>query len=146
MKSRTPIRIRHAESSASVEQCLPVLLELRPHLTATECRLRLRRQMTAGYRLVALRRRSQVEAVAGYRILENLAWDRFLYVDDLVTRARSRNQGLGHQLLTWILAEARKLGCAELHLDSGVEKYSAHGFYLKHRLHILAHHFACRLQ
>jgi GNAT superfamily N-acetyltransferase len=146
MNKRGPLRIRRAQDETSVERCVPVLLELRPHLTPADCRRRVLRQMAAGYRLATLERDGQIEAVAGYRLLENLAWNRFLYVDDLVTRSASRDQGLGKRLLTWLLREARRLECAELHLDSGVQRHAAHGFYLRHRLHIVAHHFARVLQ
>jgi len=146
MTPSVPIRIRRVQDNATLERCLPVLRELRPHLSRTECRQRLKRQIAGGYCLVGLDRGGQVEAVAGYRTLENLAWGSFLYVDDLVTRTHSRDQGLGKRLMTWLRREARKLGCAEIHLDSGVHRYAAHGFYLKHRLHIIAHHFACRLE
>ena len=48
---------------------------------------------------------------------------------------------LGWRLFDWLLAEARREGCEQLHLDSGVQRYEAHGFYLKNRLHITSHHF-----
>ena len=79
--------------------------------------------------------------MAGFRIAECLAWGRFLYVDDLVTARSVRFRGYGQRLFDWLLAEARREGCEQLHLDSGVQRYEAHGFYLKNRLHITSHHF-----
>ena len=76
-----------------------------------------------------------------FRSAECLAWGRFLYVDDLVTARSVRFRGYGQQLFDWLLAEARREGCEQLHLDSGVQRYEAHGFYLKNRLHITSHHF-----
>ena len=43
------------------------------------------------------------------------------------------------------LAWARKRECAELHLDSGVQRFGAHRFYLNHRMDITSHHFAIQL-
>ena len=46
--------------------------------------------------------------VAGFRILHSLAWGRFCYVDDLVTDEQSRSEGLGAELMDWLLAFARE--------------------------------------
>jgi hypothetical protein len=53
--------------------------------------------------------------------------------------------GLGGRLLEWLLAHARAQGCVQLHLDSGVQRFGAHRFYLAHRLDITSHHFATRI-
>jgi hypothetical protein len=73
-----------------------------------------------------------VAAVAGYRVLENLVYGRFLYVDDLVTRAESKRNGFSGLLFDWLLKEARKERCAAVALDSGVQRFEAHRFYLRH--------------
>ena len=46
-------------------------------------------------------------------------------------------------LLDWLIEEARRLGCGQLHLDSGVgpDREDAHRLYLNKRLRISAHHF-----
>ena len=62
-------------------------------------------------------------------------------VDDRVNARSVRFRGYGQRLFDWLLAEARREGCEQLHLDSGVQRYEAHGFYLKNRLHITSHHF-----
>jgi hypothetical protein len=47
----------------------------------------------------------------------------------------------------WLLAEARRLGCDELHLDSGVgaDRTDAHRLYLNQGMRISAHHFGIKL-
>ena len=67
--------------------------------------------------------------MAGCRIGENLAWGRFLYIDDLVTLPAYRSRGHGARLLQWLRDFAEREGCAQIHLDSGAEKKSAHRFY-----------------
>lgn len=142
MKPSVQRRVVRVADEATLERCLPVLLELRPRLRAAECRKQIHRQRLDGYALVALEQDGQILAVGGYRVLENLAWGKFLYVDDLVTRKDAQDRGHGQRLIQWLVREARRLGCGALHLDSGVQRFAAHGFYLKHRLHIVAHHFA----
>ena len=106
-------------------------------------------QRLEGYRLVGAfdAEEPAAAAVAGFREGNNLAWGHFLYVDDLATRPEFRRRGLGTALLVWLAREAARLGCDELHLDSGVqlERADAHRLYLNSGLVITAHHFARRL-
>ena len=87
----------------------------------------------------------EVVAVAGYRVTELLAWGKTLYVDDLATGSTRRGSGYGSRLFDWLLDEARRQGCAELHLDSGVHRFDAHRFYLQKGMDITSHHFAIKL-
>ena len=56
--------------------------------------------MNSGYRLAFVQDTDGVVAVAGFRVGENLAWGRFLYVDDLVTLPSHRSKGYGAKLLS----------------------------------------------
>jgi GNAT superfamily N-acetyltransferase len=142
MKTEKP-RIICAQTDEEILRCFPVMAELRPHLVESEFVGRIRRQQAqAGYQLVFLEADGAVKAVAGYRVAECLWVGKFFYVDDLVSAANARFQGFGQQLFDWLLARAREEGCRQFHLDSGVQRFEAHGFYLKNRLHIVAHHFS----
>lgn len=121
--------------------------ELRPHWDDADAFVRQvdELQRPAGYRLVGAfgSDEARADAVAGFRLVDNLAWGRHLYVDDLSTRASARRTGLGRRLLGWLHEEAVRLGCAEVHLDSGVgpARHDAHRLYLGARYSISAHHF-----
>jgi len=135
-----------AETDDQILRCFPVMAELRPHLAERDFVARVRRQQKeSGYRLLFREEAGDVRAVAGFRMAEFLSWGRILYVDDLVTAATARSRGHGEQLLTWLAAHARAAGCAELHLDSGVQRFAAHRFYLRQRMDITCHHFALKL-
>lgn len=99
----------------------------------------------AGYRLVGafVPGREQAAAVAGFRTGNNLAWGYHLYVDDLSTAPDARRQGYAGALLEWLVDEGRRLGCAQLHLDSGTgpQRFDAHRLYHGHGLAISSHHF-----
>ena len=43
----------------------------------------------------------------------------------------------------WLVDEGRRLGCGQLHLDSGTgpERFDAHRLYHDHGLAIYSHHF-----
>jgi len=106
-----------------------------------------KRQQKDGYTLAFLEDEGKIRTVAGFRILENLPWGKFMYVDDFVTDETSRAKGYGKKLFDWLVKYANKHKCGELHLDSGVwkERYDAHRFYHNNRLNIVAHHFARKL-
>jgi GNAT superfamily N-acetyltransferase len=76
-----------------------------------------------------------------------LAWGRYLYVDDLSTLPEARRRGHGRRLLDWLTEEARRQGCDQLHLDSGVgpDRIDAHRLYFNTGLAITSFHFARRL-
>jgi GNAT superfamily N-acetyltransferase len=103
-------------------------------------------QRPEGYRLVGRFANScrDAVAVAGFRVGHSLAWGRFLYVDDLCTLPASRRQGHARALLDWLLDEAGRLCCDQLHLDSAVgpQRADAHRLYLNARMVIAGHHFA----
>lgn len=140
------MNIRIAESDEEITGCFAVMSELRPHLGEAEFLGRVRRQQEiAGYELVFLEEGGEVRAVAGVRISECLAWGRFMYVDDLVTQGGERSLGHGQRLFDWLLGHAARRGCAEFHLDSGVQRFGAHRFYLRNRMEIVAHHFGLKL-
>ncbi|MGI8918066.1 MAG: GNAT family N-acetyltransferase [Pyrinomonadaceae bacterium] len=134
-----------AKSDQDILSCFNVMVELRPHLKRDEFVTRIKRQQEdAGYELASLTA-GTVKAVAGFRISECLAWGKFLYVDDLVSGSSDRSQGYGGILFDWLVAYAREAGCGEFHLDSGVQRFDAHRFYLRSRMAIEAHHFGLKL-
>ncbi|MEY4484422.1 MAG: hypothetical protein RL693_1874 [Verrucomicrobiota bacterium] len=135
----------HAGSDETLQRCHAVMVQLRTHLSLPEFTDQVQRQQLTGYRLAYVERAGSIVAVAGYRIQENLAWGRHLYVDDLVTDEAQRSSGAGSALFDYLVQIARENGCRELHLDSGVQRFGAHRFYLAKRMDITSHHFARKL-
>lgn len=103
-------------------------------------------QRPQGYRLAGAFEGSLPDAVAvaGFRIAHSISWGRFLYVDDLSTLPTARRRGHARRLLDWLVEEARRSGCGQLHLDSGVgpERADAHRLYRNAGLQVSAYHFA----
>jgi len=135
-----------ATTDPEILSCFPVMLQLRPHLVESEFVDRIRRQQKEGYMLAFLADNGRVQSVAGFRIQECLYSGRFLYVDDLATDASTRSKGYGTQLFQWLVDHARKNGCEALRLDSGVQRFAAHRFYLANRMEIACHHFSLKLK
>ena len=140
-------RVALAFEDREIQGCYNVMAELRPHVRPEEFLPRVRRQMgDAGYRLAFLSDGGEVKAVAGFRVSECLAWGKFLYVDDLVSKGGERSKGYGGELFDWLVEYARREGCEQFHLDSGVQRFAAHRFYLLKRMAIEAHHFGMKLK
>lgn len=139
------MNIHIATSDCEIAACYPVMQALRPHIAEDEFLARVRSQEKMGYRLAFVEQAVSVVAVAGFRIGENLAWGRFLYVDDLVTLPTQRSNGFGAGLLSWLRDFAVTQGCTQMHLDSGIQREDAHRFYAREGLSMTSFHFAEQL-
>jgi len=135
-----------ARTSAEIARCYEVMRALRAHIsTSEEFVERVLRQQAQGYLLAYVEADGEIRTAAGYRFSESLFLGKFMYVDDLVTRERDRSAGFGGVLFDWLVAQAREQGCKRLELDSGVQRFRAHRFYLMKRMQIASHHFALEL-
>ena len=126
-------------------ECFAVMRQLRPHLIEADFVERVAIQRRQGYQLLAAVIDGRAAALAGFRVVDSLGWGRFLYVDDLVTDESCRSLGYGDMLLDWLVDYCRDNGLAELHLDSGVQRFAAHRFYLRKRTEITCHHFGLKI-
>jgi GNAT superfamily N-acetyltransferase len=139
------LQIRLAETASDLARCFPVLRELRPNLSPDTFLATMKRMREHGYHLVMGESAGDVTAVAGYRFSEHLARGSFVYVDDLVTLHTHKRRGYGAQLLAWLAEKAKDAGCAELHLDSGIQRVEAHAFYERLGLKCSSRHYSLKL-
>ncbi|MFI8828405.1 GNAT family N-acetyltransferase [Streptomyces sp. NPDC053431] len=130
-------------------ELLPVLRELRPHLTPELFADVYTQGHAQGLRFSAAYEDGAdggCVGVAGWRIIVNTSSVKKLYVDDLVTKETARSTGVGHALVAHLEGHAREAGCYELNLDSGTHRTGAHRFYLRERFDIVAFHFTRELR
>src|SRR6266849_8119952 len=140
-------RIVIATTRTEIQRCHPVMRELRPQFQNEEQFVeRVLRQQKQGYLLAFLESEGAVCAVAGYRFLESLFSGKFLYLDDQVTRESDRSRGFGGEFLDWLIKQAAEHGCENLELDSGVQRFDAHRFYLLKRMNISSYHFRIKIE
>jgi GNAT superfamily N-acetyltransferase len=136
------MNVKIAESDSELERLSDVLLELRPSFDKRSLIDQIKAQQRDGYRVAYLESGGEVQCVAGFVIGTKLAWGKHLYVDDLVTGERHRSTGAGARMMEWLKSYAREHGCRQLHLDSGVQRFGAHRFYLREGFNIASHHFS----
>ncbi len=140
------ISIRKLESTTALKAAFKLMVELRPQLDLEQFLSLVHEMREEGYRIAGLFDGQNLQVVAGYRVLTMLVRGRSLYVDDLVTTAAMRGKGYGKLMLEWLMREAKRQGCNEFHLDSGVQRFGAHAFYFSRGMHIASYHFASGLK
>jgi GNAT superfamily N-acetyltransferase len=124
---------------------LPVLLELRPHLTPESFANVYSEGHSQGLRYTAVYDNDRCVAVAGWRFVATTVALRKHYVDDLITASDHRGQGVGGALLRTLESRARDADCRVLDLDSGADREDAHRFYFREGMVIRGLHFIRRL-
>ncbi|AWL10716.1 putative N-acetyltransferase YhdJ [Saliniradius amylolyticus] len=130
------------ENNDDLNGVLETLLQLRPQYNHQSLMEQIERQQAEGYRVVYVKQEGQVLAAAGFVMSEKLAWGKHIYIDDLVTCEQHRASGVGAFLINWFKDYARQHDCQQIRLDSGVQRFDAHKFYLREGFHIASHHFA----
>lgn len=136
-----------ARTDEEIVACFEVMKQLRPHLKEELWLPAIREMQGEGYVLAYLTRDDLVVAVAGYYLCNKLSVNgKSLYVYDLTTDERYRSMGYGKRLINDLKDLARSRDCETIELDSGVQRFEAHSFYLREGFHISSHHFSCTLK
>ena len=135
------MNIKLAQTDAEKLACFPVMKELRTHLEEADFLPQLKRLEAQDYQLAYVEDEGRVVSVAGFWINETFSYGKYMYVYDLVTSETARSKGYSKALLDYLKNLAKEAGCAQLHLDSGVQRFRAHKFYLREGFMIASHHF-----
>ena len=131
------------KSEAELDNVGNVLLQLRPQYDLAHLKKQIKQQQKSGYQIAFVTNDDgEVLSVAGFVMGEKLAWGKHIYIDDLVTSEAVRSTGAGSLLMNWLKDYAQKIGCQQIHLDSGVQRFAAHRFYLREHFNIASHHFS----
>ena len=138
------MKILIADNTAELEKISPVLLQLRPQYDQGSLIAQIQKQQAKGFQIVYVEEAGRVLCVAGFVIGEKLAWGKHIYIDDLVTHEDHRSKGAGRAMMDWFKNLAKEQGCGQIHLDSGVQRFGAHRFYLREGFDIASHHFSIR--
>lgn len=136
------MKVKLVDTASDLLGIANILQQLRPQFTGAFIHTQIKKQMLANYQIAYIEDKGTILSVAGFNIGEKLAWGKHLYVDDFVTNEQCRSEGAGHEMLKWLKDYAKEQGCQQLHLDSGVQRYMAHKFYLREGFIIASHHFS----
>ena len=130
------------KSETELPAIAEILLQLRPQYSQESLVEQIKKQQKSGYQLAYVKSNNNILCVAGFVVGEKIAWGKHIYIDDLVTNENHRSTGVGTFIINWFKNYCKELGCKQLHLDSGIQKFPAHRFYLANRFNIASHHFS----
>jgi GNAT superfamily N-acetyltransferase len=135
------MEVHIAKTQQELERAATVLVQLRPAFNIASLCEQIIQQQKQGYQVAYVELDGRVVCVAGFTVNLKLAWGKSIYVDDLVSDSDTRSVGAGKHMIEWLKMYAKNEGCREIHLDSGVQRYGAHRFYLREGFNITSHHF-----
>lgn len=122
------------ESPSDLMRAYPILKELRTSLSWDDFVYHYEQAKERDhYCLVGIENGGELVAIMGYRVLHDFAHGKHLYIDDLVTTAKSRSSGMGTILLEFAEQEAKRMQCKGLRLCTGIENEGGKRFYERHR-------------
>ncbi|GAA0289711.1 GNAT family N-acetyltransferase [Psychrosphaera haliotis] len=136
------MEVHLVNSEIELTSVAEVILQLRTQYTLDSLIEQIKKQQKLDYQLAYVVSDGDILCVAGFVVGEKLAWGKHIYIDDLVTNENHRSDGVGTFLINWFKRYCLELGCQQLHLDSGIQKFPAHRFYLINRFNIASHHFS----
>ena len=136
------LEIRIAEGGPELEVVGSLMLQLRSGYDLESMVSRIEAQQERGYTVAYAEEGGRAICAAGFAIKTGLAWGKHMYIEDLVTDSELRSSGLGRVMMDWLKGHARENGCEQIHLDSGVQRFPAHRFYLREGFNIASHHFS----
>ena len=141
------MKIKRLETYDAISQSFDVFVELRPHLKSKESFVnQIIEQQKEGYQIIAIEKDSEFAACIGFRFLITLACGKVLYIDDFITKEKTRGKGYGKFLLEHVIKIAKEQLCQAVHLDTGYNMHAAHKVYLKQGFEFYCHHLALKLK
>ncbi len=141
------MNIKPLKTYDEIIQSFDAFTELRSHLTNKEKFItQVQEQQKEGYEITAIEENGEIVACIGFRFLTTLAWGRIIYIDDLITKEKTRGKGYGKTLLDHVIQIGQDRFCDAVHLDTGYARHAAHKIYLKQGFEFNCHHIALKLE
>jgi len=136
----------HEATIEDIQLLVPLIQELRPHLSSEEINILLPKLFSEGYKIAFIANNNEAYAFIGFRIHTFLFSGKTLYIDDLVTLSSQQKNGFATVLFNWIKVYAKEQQCDHLSLDSGFQRRDAYRFYLNQGLFVESMHFGRKVE
>lgn len=129
-------------SEEEIKYCYKILHQIREDLSENDFMQKIAMQIKNGYKVAYVLEEKQIICVAGFTVGHKLRWGKHIYIDDFVTDKSVKATDAAKALLDFIKIYAIQQKCKSIHLDSSVDRYDAHKFYLSQDMKIDSHHFS----
>lgn len=111
--------IQLALSDEAVLRCKSILRNLYPHIPQEDDAFlfTIRKLQVEGYNLAYIEKDGIAASLVGFRVGENLAWGKYIFIDELATAPNYRHQGLASAIVDWLIDYAKTKKCSKVFLD-----------------------------
>jgi len=111
--------IQLALSDEAVLRCKHILCDLYPHIPQEDeaFLFTIRKLQVEGYNLAYIEKNGTAASLVGFRVGENLAWGKYIFIDELATAPKYRHQGLASAIIDWLADYAKTKKCSKIFLD-----------------------------
>lgn len=124
------IELRELVGLAEMRSMQPLIQQSNPELDEATFEARLALMLEAGgYRCVAAYRDGAMVGVSGFWTGVALWCGRYVEPDNVVVDQAQRSAGIGARLMAWIEAEAERLGCEIVKLETYAARTRTRAFY-----------------
>ena len=122
-------------------EIIPFLQRLDPRLANEVLAERVAEMQGRGFQCAGIHDGDRLIGIAGLWLLTKYYVGRHLEMDDVVIDPAYRSQGVGEQLVAWVEAHARSLGCRAIELNCYVGNDGGHRFWQRCGFTHLGHHY-----
>lgn len=124
------VTVRELIGFAQMRSMFPLIRQSNPELDEPTFESRLQRMLEGGgYRCVAAYRDDLMVGVSGFWVGTALWCGTYVEPDNVVVDREQRSGGIGGQLMAWIEAEADRLGCEIMKLETYAARTRTREFY-----------------
>lgn len=111
--------IQLALSDEAVLRCKNILTSIYPHVPQEDetFLFSIRKLQVEGYTLAYIEKEGKAASLVGFRVGENLAWGKYIFIDELATAQEHRHKGLASALIDWLVDYGKTKKCSKIFLD-----------------------------
>ncbi|MCD6035176.1 MAG: acetyltransferase, family [Rickettsiales bacterium] len=107
----------------------PLILQHHTSMADDDFALFIEEMQGTGYQCIAAFEGAKLVATVGFWIGVRFYCGKYMYINNFVVDKAQRGKGTGSQVMQWLEAEAKRLNCKAVVLDSYVTNSAAHKFY-----------------
>jgi GNAT superfamily N-acetyltransferase len=132
--------VKELKSLEEMFAAFDVLSNMYPDMNRAEYEAVLPERVKNGYRMVGVFDGDTCVCSAGFWISYRFYCGKFIQLDNMVTVPDARSKGVGKLVVDFIKSLGKSESCQKVLIDTYVENYSAHRFFLREGFIIRGYH------
>lgn len=131
--------------SNKLEVTIPLLRELNPDISEEVLRIRQKEMVANNYYCVGVYDDEKLIGISGMWLLVKYYVGKHVELDNVYLKKEYQGQGLGNQLVEWILNYAKELGCEASELNCYIENEGGNKFWSNLGYKPIGYHYQKKL-